>query len=60
MGYDMKFHAALGHATKNILVELIYNFTMDLFAPYIEKTYDYETNGTNAISLHEGIVESIK
>ena len=60
IAYELKFHEALGHATKNVLVEKIYSFVMELFAPYIEKTYDYEKNGTNAILLHEGIVKSIK
>ncbi len=60
MTYELRFHAALGRATRNVLVEKIYNFVMELFTPYIEKTYNHETNGKNAVALHESIVKAIK
>lgn len=58
--YDMRFHAALGRATNNVLVEKIYGFVMELFAPYVEKTYDHEANGERAIALHDTIVAAIR
>jgi GntR family transcriptional regulator, transcriptional repressor for pyruvate dehydrogenase complex len=58
--YDLKFHDALGRATKNILVEKIYSFVMELFSPYIEKTYESEKNGIHAFKLHEDIINSLK
>jgi GntR family transcriptional regulator, transcriptional repressor for pyruvate dehydrogenase complex len=56
---DMKFHAALGQATGNVLVEKIYGFILELFAPYIEKTYSQEKNEFNAFELHEAIINSL-
>ncbi|HHY81281.1 MAG TPA: FadR family transcriptional regulator [Clostridiales bacterium] len=58
--YDLKFHAALGKATNNVLIEAIYGFTMELFKPYITKTYENRENGMRAIALHEGILEAIR
>jgi len=58
--YDLKFHSALGKATNNVLVEAIYGFTMELFKPYVAKTYDNSENGMRAIALHEGIMEAIR
>lgn len=60
VAYDLEFHRALGQATHNVLVEKIYHFTMELFAPYIQKTYDSEENGLKAIALHEGILQAIR
>jgi len=57
---DFKFHVALGRATRNILVEKIYEFILELFVPFIEKTYDYEKNGSNAHRLHEDIINALK
>ena len=57
--YDLRFHAALGKASNNVLVEAIYNFTMELFKPYVAKTYEIKENGRSAITLHEGIIEAI-
>lgn len=58
--YELKFHEALGKACNNVLVEEIYNFTMELFKPFVMKTYDNNEKGRIAIMLHEGIVEAIK
>jgi GntR family transcriptional regulator, transcriptional repressor for pyruvate dehydrogenase complex len=56
---DMKFHAALGQATRNVLVEKIYGFILELFTPYIEKTYSADRNELNAFELHEAIINSL-
>jgi GntR family transcriptional regulator, transcriptional repressor for pyruvate dehydrogenase complex len=58
--YDLKFHEALGRASKNILVEKIYAFVMELFTPYIEKTYEADKSGKNAFVLHEDIINSLR
>jgi GntR family transcriptional regulator, transcriptional repressor for pyruvate dehydrogenase complex len=58
--YDLQFHRALGKATRNVLVEKIYNFILELFTPYIESTYGYEENGSNAVMLHKEILDSLK
>lgn len=60
MEYDLNFHRALGHATKNILIERIYNFILELFTPYIENTYSHEKNEINAEMLHKDILISLK
>ena len=60
MEYDLHFHRALGHATKNVLVEKIYNFILELFTPYIENTYSHEKNEINAKMIHKEILTSLK
>lgn len=55
---DLKFHKALGCATKNILIEKIYEFILELFFPYIEKTYEKERTGRNALRMHKPILDS--
>lgn len=58
--YDLEFHMALGRATRNVLVEKIYNFILELFTPYIESTYIKENNGIVALELHRDILDSLK
>lgn len=60
MECDIQFHTSLGRASKNILVEKIYGFILELFTPYIEKTYSYEKNEVNALALHRDILEAIR
>lgn len=57
--HDLRFHTALGSASRNILVEKLYSFILELFVPYIEKTYDDERNGENALRLHEQIISAL-
>lgn len=57
--YDISFHVTLSKAAGNILVEKIYNFTLDLFRDSIESTYKKPKNATNAITLHENIYNAI-
>lgn len=56
---DIEFHLALGKATKNVLLERIYRFILDFFAPTIERTYEREKTGQNALRLHRNILASI-
>jgi len=58
--HELKFHRTLGQATGNVLIEKIYNFVMEFFKPYVEKTYNYPENCKNAVELHENIVMAIK
>ncbi len=56
---DLTFHLTLGQITHNILLEKIYRFILDFFAPTIEKTYHREKSGTNALRLHQGIIDAL-
>jgi len=56
---DLNFHNALGNATKNKLVEKIYSFTIDFFAPSIEKTHENQSNGIIALDTHKNILNAI-
>lgn len=57
---DIEFHRVLGNATKNVLIEKIYGFILELFIPYIKNTYQREENGTKALMLHMEIMNAIK
>ena len=56
---DLAFHRALGKATKNSLVEKIYEFVMDFFAPSITLTHEKQKNGLMALSIHTKIYEAL-
>jgi len=56
---DLSFHRALGQATKNRLVEKIYDFVMDFFAPSIILTHTKQQKGLMALSLHTRIYEAL-
>ncbi|WHH58153.1 FadR/GntR family transcriptional regulator [Petroclostridium sp. X23] len=57
---DLEFHYALGRAAKNILVEKIYAFILDFFAPSIEKTHKTQKDGLNALYTHKNILDALK
>ncbi len=57
---DLDFHRALGKATKNRLVEKIYNFVMDFFTPYIRVTHENQRRGRNALAHHQNIYAALK
>lgn len=57
--YDIDFHQSLGNATKNVLLEKIYNFVMELFIPHIKNTYKNKDNGQKALQLHKEILDAI-
>ncbi len=57
--YDLMFHAALGHATQNVLIEIIYNFVMDFFTPSIQHSHEIQTTGLNALRLHKKILDAL-
>lgn len=56
---DLKFHAALGSATKNKLVEKTYEFIVKFFEPSIEKTHQKQKYGINAFNIHTQILEAL-
>ncbi len=56
---DIEFHLTLGQLTHNVLLEKIYRFILDFFAPTIEKTYHREKSGTNALRLHRNILNAL-
>ena len=56
---DLNFHIALGRATKNKLLEKIYNFVLEYFTPSIERTHVNEQSGLNALRLHKNILEAL-
>lgn len=56
---ETMFHSAFGKATKNKLVQIIYQYVMDL---YIPKTYKDKNDGdfdTEALSTHRLIIDAI-
>ena len=57
---DLRFHYALGKATKNDLIEKIYRFTLELFTPSIAKTHEYEEGAKIAFEVHSEILAGIK
>lgn len=57
---DIAFHLAIGKASRNILVERIYDFTLELFAPSIRKTHEQPDKGINAVKYHQLLIERLK
>ncbi|HET6436447.1 MAG TPA: FCD domain-containing protein [Anaeromyxobacter sp.] len=57
---DLAFHRAVGKATKNELIQRIYDFTLDLFAPSIEETHRNERKGLNALRSHRRIMKGLQ
>jgi GntR family transcriptional repressor for pyruvate dehydrogenase complex len=56
---DLRFHVAIGRATKNELIRKVYEFTLDLFAPSIEETHKRPDNRANALKHHENILRGL-
>ncbi|HYE83767.1 MAG TPA: FCD domain-containing protein [Clostridia bacterium] len=56
---EANFHNALGHATRNKLVEKIYNFVMELFNPFIKRTHENEKTGESVLRIHKNILDSL-
>jgi GntR family transcriptional regulator, transcriptional repressor for pyruvate dehydrogenase complex len=57
---DLAFHRAVGKATKNELIQRIYDFTLKLFAPSIEETHRNERKGLNALRSHRRIMKGLQ
>ncbi|MFW6180447.1 MAG: FadR/GntR family transcriptional regulator [Spirochaetota bacterium] len=57
---DVAFHKALGRATRNRMVERIYSFVMDFFAPSIETTHRKQRKGTLAREQHRRIFNALR
>jgi len=56
---DISFHRALGQATKNRLVEKIYDFVIDFFAPSIKVTHQKQEKGVKALAYHKRIYHAL-
>jgi DNA-binding FadR family transcriptional regulator len=57
---DLSFHAAIAAATENELIEKIYSFTLELFAPSVEETHRRARSGANALRLHKAILRGLR
>ncbi len=57
---ERRFHIAFGKASKNMLVQTIYNYVMELFIPNICKDQDDEAFGYESLSSHRPIIDAIK
>lgn len=56
---DLRFHHAVGMATKNELIRKVYEFTLDLVEPSIRETYRHSDNKLNALKAHEDILKGL-
>lgn len=50
---DLRYHRLLGQMTHNAIVQSIYNFIIDLFAPTIDSRRGYEAH----LQMHKAIME---
>lgn len=57
---DIAFHLAMGRATHNELIEKIYSFTLELFAPSIEQTHSHPDAGQAALRSHRAVLDGIR
>jgi len=57
---DKAFHVALGEASRNPLIQRIYEFTLELFTPSIEQTHKQLDNGKVAVGLHGKLLEALR
>jgi GntR family transcriptional regulator, transcriptional repressor for pyruvate dehydrogenase complex len=57
--YDLEFHAAMGRATGNRLIERTYSFILDFFAPSIEHTHENQKKGLQALDVHKRILDAL-
>ncbi|WP_321992282.1 FCD domain-containing protein [Marispirochaeta aestuarii] len=57
--YDLEFHAAMGRATGNRLIERTYSFILDFFAPSIEHTHENQQKGLQALDVHRKILDAL-
>jgi len=57
---DKAFHVALGEASRNPLIQRIYEFTLELFTPSIEQTHKQGDNGKVAVGLHGKLLEALR
>ena len=57
---DLRFHRAIGAATRNELIRKVYDFTLDLFAPSIRQTHEKPDKGRNALEHHRKVLAGIE
>lgn len=60
MELDVRFHRAIGLATKNELIRKVYDFILDFFAPSIRQTHKKPPRGRNALDCHLKILAGIE
>ena len=56
---ELLFHTALGKATKNKLVQTLYDFIMDLYILNLSKENQDENFGYEALNSHRPIIDAI-
>ncbi|MFA6505907.1 MAG: GntR family transcriptional regulator [Treponemataceae bacterium] len=52
--YDVAFHAVMGRATKNLLVQNLYAFVIELLAPTMQPGHGLEAHGALVDALKKG------
>jgi DNA-binding FadR family transcriptional regulator len=57
---DCAFHLAIGKAARNELIRKVYEVTLDLFTPSIEKTHHQPDNSRRALRHHENILSGLE
>lgn len=57
---DLEFHSLLGKASCNHLVQKVYEFVLEIYAPTIRETHLHQHKGEQSLSVHSQIVDSIK
>ena len=58
--YDIDFHISLAKATKNPLIERVYEFVLEFFTPYIRKSISIENAAARSHELHRAIVIAVE
>jgi len=57
---DRAFHESIGRASGNKLIERVYDFTLELFGPSMEETHKQADRGTNAVRIHQKVLDALK
>ena len=57
---DLEFHHLLGQASCNHLLQKVYEFVLEIYAPTIWNTHRNQQKGEQSYSVHSQIVDAIK
>ncbi|WP_320129025.1 GntR family transcriptional regulator [uncultured Sphaerochaeta sp.] len=57
---DLAFHALLGKASCNHLLQKVYEFVLEIYAPTIKATHNNQNKGEQSLAVHTQITDSIK
>ena len=57
---DLMFHKHLAEATHNTIMRDVYQFTFDIFAPFILQNYEKGQNAESALATHTEILNALK